>query len=1695
MDRFWVPVDDLVWAPCCLVSSDDQGSTFETAAGVVSLPAAKAASLDRAHESQLEGVDDICTLSEVNDGAVLHTIRTRYARKLIYTRVSRVLVAVNPFQALPIYSAKYVDMFSKCNDSMEHEPHVYAIGSDAVRCLRYPAESQAVLISGESGAGKTETTKLILSYMSEVLPGTGDIQEQIMQINPILEAFGNAMTVRNNNSSRFGKWIELSVSKSTVVNSCSVTDYLLESTRVCAQGEHERNYHIFFQLMQARGESEMEELGIRDPSHYRYLHGSMFVAPGVDDARCFSEVKQALASLGFSQELQMDIFRVVIGILVLGNVEFLEPADHAEIQHEEPIQQAANLLGIDSETLRRAIVSKKIVVGKEVTVTQLSVSSARAARDGFSRLLYGRLFKWLIKRINGALHQDHDPGIYFGVLDIAGFENFAHNSLEQLFINLSNEHLQQHFNTHVFKMELDDYVKEGIDPGTELTYRDNADIVELISGRNGILPILDDEVSMPKATDHTLVNKIFTQHEKHRRFIPAKFKGDWKFGIRHFAGEVTYSCRGFLDKNSDKPPEEAPSILQSSSLTCLNEIAADIFIRESGRRISAERTKTAKTMSSRFRTSLAELFEKLNKASPHFIRCIKPNAEKKADEFTSSLVMEQLLSCGLMEAVKIRQQGFASRQPFDEFLSRYQSIVPKAARRIIMSADGPKEHKLQVFLDALPEAANAVVGQIKPGKNKVLAKASAVTLLEKSRNLAISGYAVEIQRYGKGMLVRSEMREARKILCKISEWHSRNDFYGKPGSDHVAMAKLRSPDAIDAECNCLEDLLDSMQKFTVCVPNLSKLKDVRHRMENETKVVRQYPGLAKTVDPMEIDKILARARDLELPKDADVQGLEKRVEQLKAQLPLVKAMQDALDTDDISQLQACMDRLKNEGLVKHPENWITELKGMELSGRVFDELDRLKAKKRNDELQKQRKTALDMQVTKSQATAFAVDEQAIIEKQKEDKRKTYRALVKISPQEQQDILSALDVAREEYDAVTLEDRLGYATRQGMNPDDLQSAQDLFETLQTETFVVSRIRELQDSIAGGSIASDPSANQGPLSTHTLKCLQNLIQQAQRIDVADHLIATAKPVMQQGVRRRARSTIKGSVFDHVNMSELQLGDGAFADISDFPNLKPAAQWAGHKKPGLLGGSLRGKGVMLSHCKLDIREPLTKVPRPCRVAAMQNFRNTIGWMGDRIVPEIQRCGYAQEIVETAKSDASLADEVYVQAMKQLTQNPSRRSEVLGWALMVQLCQQVTPSEGLEEFVRSFLLRALHEQKQEKEDDEISHLVKQCITDLNMTSKQVHAEQPDPELSTSPEGDADVVSVQVVLIDHSTRRIRIQSSSNLACLGKQVAEQLKVHNCDCFSFFQMIEGVDAHRLLPDNIVLARLLEKWKRFEERSGKTSRLIWKRRFLKVDEILQAGDLMHATLTYRQAVWDFLHYPISEDLAYICGIASMFLYMDRDHFKRFIDEKRLDEPGLLEQLLPDYTLRYESRKQLAAQVLKSYQELEKSSNLGGSRLQMMSSIMALMQKMRMFGTYFWSCRQAYSLPSERLSLPEAPSKMCKINPKDPDAEYWICVDFFGVRFMPLDSTPGNDFMRGFLLHDESVERVLRWGAKHDVLQLIVQTVNTGDVGAARGNLPPRVRSTMTVTVVCPAAVDIAHTLQCVARERKAQKNVSK
>jgi len=971
MEKYWAAHPEDVFSPCtCEVDGehvyfiDERGKRVTGKGGVVTHPVAKLGELPQVHDAQLVGVGNVCELVVVDNAAVLHTVRTRYKRTDIYTFVSKMLVAVNPFRELAVYSKENLMRYLGASSTIDLPPHIYALGLHAVKGLQqHGGTSQVVLISGESGAGKTESAKLVMSYISEALgssrnlqrrdsrprysisapdaspgklsrrksrysvvdPAKPSIQDKIIQTNPILEAFGNAMTVRNNNSSRFGKWTQMIISPNMVIQGCSVTDYLLEVTRVCGCGEKERNYHIFFQLLQAREDPQLKDLGIGAPEEYNYIKGSQFSAPGIDDARCFVEVKEAFLALEFSPEVQKEIFRVVVGLLVIGNIEIAE-GDEAEIKGSGVVEKASQLLGIDPEALQNMILVQRRKVGPEVVHSRRSPAQAKSVRDTFARMLYGRTFKWLIEKINDRLRESSTSQVFLGVLDIAGFESFEHNSLEQLFINLSNEILQSHFNQHFFRMELQEYEAEGVTVGIDVKYQDNSDIVSLINAKGGILSILDDEALIPKTTDQTFVSKVIKSHGNHARIIKSKMGGAVKFGIKHFAGEVSYEASGFLEKNMAKLPDEAAALLTSSSSSLLEEIGKKVT--EEVETESRSRGRKAKTVSSGFRQSLEELMQTVNSAEPHFIRCLKPNAAKAPDSFDSKYTYEQMLYSGIFEAVRIRQSGFPMRLLHAEFLERYGRLMPKEQWPQLV---GPRQveqpEKVKLLVAALRDQLTIDLEDkgLILGNTKVLGKALTMSLLEDLRHKTLLAQKQEQEAAREELERAIKGRNPEVLLNALVQ----GEFFqldqaildeGKEALEHEEK-RMKIINALHEAINLrevprLRAVIKEAEQFGLEHPDdLALLEEAVVTMQKELWP-QARAGLTQAVECREIKKLqdaLEEAELVGLPAE-EMKPARQILQQEQRKIAAVEGLKEPLRLRDIPAMQAAIAEGEAAGL-------------------------------------------------------------------------------------------------------------------------------------------------------------------------------------------------------------------------------------------------------------------------------------------------------------------------------------------------------------------------------------------------------------------------------------------------------------------------------------------------------------------------------------------------------------------------------------------------------------------------------------------------------------------------------------------------------------------------------------------------------------------------------------------------------------
>ncbi|KZV36499.1 myosin-15-like [Dorcoceras hygrometricum] len=721
--KVWVEDKEAAWVAAEVIDFVGRQVQLLTVSGkkVLALP-------EKLHvrdtEEELGGVDDMTKLTYLNEPGVLDNLQRRYALNEIYTYTGSILIAVNPFTKLPhLYDMHMMEQY-KGAPFGELSPHVFAVADASYRAMMNEGKSQSILVSGESGAGKTETTKLIMQYLTHVggrvTCDDRTVEQQVLESNP---TFGGIC--------RFGKFVEIQFDSSGRISGAAIRTYLLERSRVVQITDPERNYHCFYQLCASGRDAETYKLG--HPSKYHYLNQSKtYELDGVSSAEEYMKTKRAMSIVGISEEEQESIFRTLAAILHLGNVEFSPGKEHDSSAMKDQnsamhLQMAADLFMCDVNLLLDTLCSRSIQTYEGTIVKALDCNAAVAGRDALAKTVYARLFDWLVEKINRSVGQDQDSMMQIGVLDIYGFECFKSNSFEQFCINFANEKLQQHFNEHVFKMEQEEYHREEID-WSYIEFIDNQDVLDLIEKKPiGIIALLDEACMFPKSTHKTFSNKLLQNFRSHPRWESAKFC-ETDFIISHYAGKVNYQTDTFLDKNRDYVVVEHCNLLASSKCSFI----AGLFpaLPEEASRSSYKFSSVA----SRFKQQLQALMETLSSTEPHYIRCVKPNSSNRPHRFENQSILHQLRCGGVLEAVRISLAGYPTRKTYHEFVDRYGII----------------------FLDIMDESFNArtmtekilqrlKLGNFQLGKTKVFLRAGQIGILDSRRAEVLDSAARRIQ--------------------------------------------------------------------------------------------------------------------------------------------------------------------------------------------------------------------------------------------------------------------------------------------------------------------------------------------------------------------------------------------------------------------------------------------------------------------------------------------------------------------------------------------------------------------------------------------------------------------------------------------------------------------------------------------------------------------------------------------------------------------------------------------------------------------------------------------------------------------------------------------------------------------------------------------------------------------------------------
>ncbi|XP_047130704.1 unconventional myosin-Va isoform X1 [Hydra vulgaris] len=776
--RIWIPDIDEVWIGGFLQNDICNGKLeIELEDGrefVLDLNESKCDLPPLRNPEILVGVNDLTTLSYLHEPAVLYNLKERFVNsQAIYTYCGIVLVAINPYQSVPIYGSDIIAAYNG-RQIGEMDPHIFAVAEDAFKNMVNLGKNQSIIVSGESGAGKTVSAKYTMRYFANVGGSQNEttIEQKVLASNPIMEAIGNAKTIRNDNSSRFGKYIEINFNDNYNIVGANMRTYLLEKSRVVYQAPNERNYHIFYQLCSHRNLPCFQELNLKSVDDFFYTQqGKSPSIKDVDDLKCFQETCEALELLGIYSEQQRMLWRILAAILHLGNVDIVavsKSKDECSIKVDDShVRMVSSLLGIDCGQLCKWLCARKIIATGEVYVKPLTWHEANNGRDALAKHIYAQLFDWIVEHVNSNLAMASERKSFIGVLDIYGFETFQVNSFEQFCINYANEKLQQQFNQHVFKLEQMEYVKEQIQ-WSFIDFYDNQPCLDLIEEKLGILDLLDEECRMPKGSDASWASKLYKHHLKNGRYFEKPRMSDVAFIIRHYADDVVYDCNGFVEKNRDTINEEHLSLLRASEYELVGELFGskdftDGFIqrKRTTSRVGKTAPKGKKTVGSQFRDSLTKLMEALNSTSPHYIRCIKSNDRKAPFELDSKRCVQQLRACGVLETIRISASGYPSRWSYQEFFYRYRILVPWK----------------KIKWDNLIETCRIILDNViqnkdkfQCGKTKIFFRAGQVAYLEKLRNDVLRDNCIKIQKNVKGWLMYRKYHCLKKASIKIQAW-------------------------------------------------------------------------------------------------------------------------------------------------------------------------------------------------------------------------------------------------------------------------------------------------------------------------------------------------------------------------------------------------------------------------------------------------------------------------------------------------------------------------------------------------------------------------------------------------------------------------------------------------------------------------------------------------------------------------------------------------------------------------------------------------------------------------------------------------------------------------------------------------------------------------------------------------------------
>ncbi|XP_023175398.1 myosin heavy chain, muscle isoform X17 [Drosophila hydei] len=975
--------------------------------------------LQQVNPPKYEKAEDMSNLTYLNDASVLHNLRQRYYNKLIYTYSGLFCVAINPYKRYPVYTNRCAKMY-RGKRRNEVPPHIFAISDGAYVDMLTNHVNQSMLITGESGAGKTENTKKVIAYFATVGASTkkddsqknkGSLEDQVVQTNPVLEAFGNAKTVRNDNSSRFGKFIRIHFGPTGKLAGADIETYLLEKARVISQQSLERSYHIFYQIMSGSVPGVKEICGLSDNIYdYHIVSQGKVTVPSIDDAEEFNLTDQAFDILGFTKQEKEDVYRITAAVMHMGGMKFKQRGreEQAEQDGEEEGGRVSKLFGCDTAELYKNLLKPRIKVGNEFVTQGRNVQQVTNSIGALCKGVFDRLFKWLVKKCNETLDTKQKRQHFIGVLDIAGFEIFDYNGFEQLCINFTNEKLQQFFNHHMFVLEQEEYKKEGIEWAFIDFGMDLLACIDLIEKPMGILSILEEESMFPKATDQTFSEKLTNTHlgksapfQKPKPPKPGQQAAH--FAIGHYAGVVAYNITGWLEKNKDPLNDTVVDQFKKSQ----NKLLIEIFADHPGQSGGGEQAKGGRgkkgggfaTVSSAYKEQLNSLMSILRSTQPHFVRCIIPNEMKQPGVVDAHLVMHQLTCNGVLEGIRICRKGFPNRMVYPDFKMRYMILAPA-----VMAAEKLPKNAATKCL----EAVGLDQDLYRIGNTKVFFRAGVLGQMEEFRDERLGKIMSWMQAWARGYLSRKgfkklqEQRVALKVVqrnlrkylqlrtwpwyklwqkikpllnvSRIEDEIARLEEKAKKAEElHAAEVKVRKElealnakllaektallDSLSGEKGQLQDFQERNAKLTAQKNDLeNQLRDIQERLTQEEDARNQLFQQKKKADQ-------------------EISGLKKDIEDLE--LSVQKAEQDKATkdhqirnlNDEIAHQDELINKLNKEKKMQGESNQKT---GEELQAAEdkINHLNKVKAKleqtldELEDSLEREKKVRGDVEKSK-----------------------------------------------------------------------------------------------------------------------------------------------------------------------------------------------------------------------------------------------------------------------------------------------------------------------------------------------------------------------------------------------------------------------------------------------------------------------------------------------------------------------------------------------------------------------------------------------------------------------------------------------------------------------------------------------------------------------------------------------------------